>query len=424
MQRTKPVDVVVVGAGIMGLVTATELARSGASVAVFEKDEPGFEASGRNMGAIGVLGKHAADLAAASVALWQELVEGRPEAYGYHAGGRLYLAESPADLELLRGMVRQAADHGVAVDLLSERDVRSSFPFVAGSVRGAAYSASDALVEPKRVMATLQQAAVERGVQIFAPQLVAAITTRSGRAAGVVLRSGRHVEADAVVVAAGVWSYRLLRAVGVRIPYQLVELFHGVTDPQPPLPKLFVRGPRFGMRQLDSGAVRFTGGYRNPGVRHSLALHDLRDLRVWSRRLWKQRRNVRMRVDWRQLRHELSRAPAPVGFNPRVPQRYIRNVLRHVQETVPALKPATLAHSYGGVVDLTPDSLPVLGRARDDLPGLYVAVGFNGQGFGLGPVVGRLLAGAVCGRDGAPDLKTYRASRFAEGPVPMSEHLI
>lgn len=415
---------IVVGAGIMGLVTATELARSGANVVVLEKDEPGFEASGRNMGAIGVLGKHATDLAAASVAAWEELVQGRPDAYGYHTGGRLYLAEVPADVELLHGMARQAAGHGIQVRLLSEQEVRSSFPFVAGRVCGAAYCASDALVEPKKVMATLQQSAVERGVRIFGKQVVAALRTRSGRSAGVTLSSGRQVDADAVVVTAGVWSYRLLPSAGVRIPYQLVELFHGVTDPQPQLPKMFVRGPRFGMRQLDSGAIRFTGGYRNPGVRHSLGPHDLHDLPLWFPRLWKQRRNVTMRFDRRRLWQDLSNGPAPVGFSPRVPEGYIRNVLRHVQEAVPSLSQARLDHSYGGVVDLTPDSLPVIGRARDDLPGLHLAVGFNGQGFGLGPVVGRLLADAVCGRDAAAALKTYRASRFTEGPVPISDHLI
>jgi glycine/D-amino acid oxidase-like deaminating enzyme len=420
-------DVVVVGAGISGLSTACELARRGLHVTVLEKDDVGYEASGRNMGAIGLLGKHAADIAAASVSAWESLTNGRPGDFGLQNTGRLYLAHDLEDLRLIEGMTKHAAEHGIEVCLLTPADVRARFPFIGIDTCGAAFSSVDAQVDPQKVMAVFKETALGLGVDVRVGSMARSIDVVAGKIRGVIADSAR-VEASAVLVAGGVWSYRLLHRIGVDLPYQLVELFHGFTEPQPRLFDFFLRGPKYGARQLEDGAIRFTGGYRSPGVWHGLSLHDLRDMRLWMPQLWRNRSQVHMRFEPAltlfEIRSGLGLAPvAPTQFDPHVPMRGLLQEFRGLQDVIPALRAATVVNAFGGVVDLTPDALPILGPI-ERIPGLHVALGFNGQGFGLGPVVGRMLADSILGRTSPVPLYPYRWSRFAEGPVATPDHLI
>ena len=81
----------------------------------------------------------------------------------------------------------------------------------------------------------------------------------------------------------------------------------------------------------------------------------------------------------------------------------------------------TVAERWAGLIDVTPDAVPVI-SAIDQLPGLYVATGFSGHGFGIGPGAGRLMAELVTGAAPVVDPAPFRFSRFIDGsrPVPMT----
>jgi glycine/D-amino acid oxidase-like deaminating enzyme len=66
------------------------------------------------------------------------------------------------------------------------------------------------------------------------------------------------------------------------------------------------------------------------------------------------------------------------------------------------------------MIDTMPDVVPVISRA-DALPGLTIATGMGGQGFGVGPSVGRVTAALVTGRNPGHDLHSFRLSRFSDG---------
>ena len=87
---------------------------------------------------------------------------------------------------------------------------------------------------------------------------------------------------------------------------------------------------------------------------------------------------------------------------------------RAVRESIPALKEARIERSWAGYIDMTPDLLPVI-EAVDKPQGLVIATGFSGHGFGMGPIVGRLVSEIVA--DGRPslDLAAFRFGRFADG---------
>jgi glycine/D-amino acid oxidase-like deaminating enzyme len=73
-----------------------------------------------------------------------------------------------------------------------------------------------------------------------------------------------------------------------------------------------------------------------------------------------------------------------------------------------------VAERWGGLIDATPDAVPVISPV-DALPGFYLATGFSGHGFGIGPGAGKLMADIVAGDTPAVDASVYCFSRFADG---------
>ncbi len=66
------------------------------------------------------------------------------------------------------------------------------------------------------------------------------------------------------------------------------------------------------------------------------------------------------------------------------------------------------------MIDTTPDIIPVIGQAAS-VPGFYIATGFSGHGFGIGPGAGKAIAGMLSGNDSGIDLQEFRLSRFFDG---------
>lgn len=88
--------------------------------------------------------------------------------------------------------------------------------------------------------------------------------------------------------------------------------------------------------------------------------------------------------------------------------------LTRLATNYPALANLQVAASWGGLIDSTPDGIPVI-SAVDSLPGLYLSTGFTGHGFGIGPAAGRLAADIVAGDPPIVDPHPYRYVRMIDG---------
>jgi glycine/D-amino acid oxidase-like deaminating enzyme len=96
--------------------------------------------------------------------------------------------------------------------------------------------------------------------------------------------------------------------------------------------------------------------------------------------------------------------PAP---NPAIVEESRLNLIR----AFPAFAPARIAESWGGLIDTTPDAVPVIGAVRS-VPGFFLMSGFSGHGFGIGPGAGRLMAELVSGATPVVDPAPFRFERF------------
>lgn len=85
---------------------------------------------------------------------------------------------------------------------------------------------------------------------------------------------------------------------------------------------------------------------------------------------------------------------------------------RNASEAYPFFANARIKGRWGGLIDVTPDALPVISEVAQ-IPGLYVATGLSGHGFGLGPGVGRMAADLVTGDTPVVDARAFRLDRFA-----------
>jgi glycine/D-amino acid oxidase-like deaminating enzyme len=94
--------------------------------------------------------------------------------------------------------------------------------------------------------------------------------------------------------------------------------------------------------------------------------------------------------------------------------RLIGGVQDAFAEAFPALGRPRLRATWAGMIDTLPDVVPVIDRV-EAVPGLVVATGFSGHGFGIGPGAGRVVASLVAGEDPGHDLRRFRFSRFSDG---------
>jgi len=83
-----------------------------------------------------------------------------------------------------------------------------------------------------------------------------------------------------------------------------------------------------------------------------------------------------------------------------------------LSRTFPAFGKMEVAQSWGGMIDVTPDAVPVIDRV-ERIPGFFIATGFSGHGFGIGPGAGRLMADLVVGNTPVVDPTPFRLNRFA-----------
>jgi sarcosine oxidase subunit beta len=355
--RTGP-DVVVVGAGVVGLSIALHLRQRGASVTVFDRAGIGAGASGVQPGGVRQQWGTRVNclLARESMRFYadaRELLRMRVDP-GFRACGYLFLAHSDTALARMRENVTLQNELDIPSQILAPAEAAELVPGldIAGVV-GGAWCAEDGYFD--RPQALVEALGARADVRIGEVLGV--------RDEGVVrLASGVELHADAVVIATGVDTSRLLPELPIRPEARY--LFFSEPIRERLLDPLVVSAERrFAAKQLGDGRLLASdlGALGDPEV--ELA-------------------------DWRA---------------------HVRSAF---EELLPQLVFVSLPTLVEGFYDVTPDHQAILGRVRDRV---WVAAGFSGHGFMLAPAVGRIIAESVIdGREDAA-LSVLDAGRFAEG---------
>ena len=417
-------EVVVIGGGIAGVASAYYLARAGVPVTLCEKGRIAGEQSSRNWGWIRKQGRDPRELPASVLALrlWEEIAASLGEDIGWRRGGIAYLAETEAELARHAAWLPHAEAHQLDTRLLSPAETDALLGQDGRRFKGALFTASDARAEPGLAVPALARAAAAEGADIHESCAVRALDLRAGRVAGVITERGR-VECQAVVLAGGAWSALFLRHHGQELPQLKVKASVQRTTPGPLITETAVGATRAAFRR------RRDGGYtlaRSGAVTFDLTPAACRHFRAFLPALREKWGEIKLRVG-RPFLDELTTSAAwnagrPTPFertrvlDPTPDHAVLDQVLRDAVELFPQLRGLRPAERWAGMIDVTPDEIPVLGPV-DGLPGLLIATGFSGHGFGIGPAAGYLSAQLATGQTPLVDLHPFRFARFRERDV-------
>jgi sarcosine oxidase subunit beta len=370
-------EVVIVGAGIMGVSTAYHLARLGAGrVVVLERDTVCSGSTALASGGIRhqYANRLGIELTTHSIVTYERFREEFGVDPNFRQHGYLILIATEEELAVARQSVALQRSLGVTVELMDAAAVRALCPYLhTGDLLGATYTPRDGYADPYLCATAIAARARELGVEIRQGHEVRGFIRHGDRVSGVTTAAGA-IEARAVVVATGAWSGVVGKLAGVDIPVRPHRRHKFMTAPFPagriPAATPFVIDPQrnFSLRR------------EGPGL---LLGHGRRD--------------------------------EPDGFSTEVDRSLEPRVVERAIHRAPALADAELMRAWAGLYEMTPDQTGIVSTVPG-VAGLHVIAGFSGHGFMHGPIAGQLMAEVLThGRATTMDASPLDMSRFARG---------
>lgn len=412
------VDVVIIGAGIIGISTAWFLSQSGLKVLVCEKGRVAGEQSSRNWGWIRQQGRDEAELPIMmeSMRIWCELTEQGIDT-GFHQGGSLYLCENQAQLDRYDDFLGIAAEHKLETLQLSSEQLYARLNHTPKRWISALHTPDDGRAEPTTAVPAMARACVQAGVQISENCGVNHLSITNQVVDGVQTERG-YIKCSNVLVCAGHWSSRLLDNINIKLPQLSVKASVARTAKAPLLFDGNASGSNVAFRRrLDGGYTIAMSDYLEvfPSV------HSFKQINTFLPLLRTAAAKMKLRIydesacvnpfdsdaDYKKI--EANRV-----LNPQPTASAIVRMRARLDQVLPIMREIPIVESWAGMIDATPDAVPVMDSV-DELESLFIATGFSGHGFGIGPAAGKIMANLILGKSSGHDLSRFRFSRFSDG---------
>ncbi len=384
--------VIVLGAGIMGLATAYDLAKRGARVLVVDRSYLCGGASGRNGG--GVRAQFSSEtnirLMRESIAICRDFATTMGINVWFRQGGYLFLTRSAAKARALEENVAMQNRCGLPTRMVAPSELRAIVPDLSPEgVVAASFNGGDGVVFPWPFLWGYAKAAAALGAELRTFTEVVGFERSGGRITGVRLRPTRpspldggdtvlaagdaYVEpCDEVVLCTGAWSPKVAAMAGIALPNHPHRHEICATEPLKPFLGPLVADLTDGLYFSQSMRGEIVGG---------------------------------VGVD-----------PVPEGINQQSSRAFLAKYARSLTRAVPRLERVRVLRQWAGCYDLTPDGSPIVGRVPDP-SNLTLACGFMGHGFMMAPVMGKLLGEHVHTGVTSELFAQWSLDRFARGAL-------
>ncbi|GAC1679093.1 MAG: FAD-binding oxidoreductase [Steroidobacteraceae bacterium] len=415
-------SVVIIGGGIVGTFAALTLAGRDIPVVLCEKAYIACEQSSRNWGWCRQAGRDAREmpLIVQSLQLWRDMNRLTEADTGFRQCGVLYVGESDADEARFAHWEVMARPYDIGTQIVRGEELSVLMRGASRAFTCGLHVPSDGCAEPQRAAPAIARAAQRKGAIILAHCAVRGLERSRGRVTAVVTERGR-IGCEAVVLAGGAWSSLFCASIGIRLPQLKVLSSVLRTAPVSDGPGACTYTDEVAYRKRRDGGYTIAKG---TGYAVPLVPDSLRYLREFLPTIRSERDSLRLRVNAQSLREfcTLRRWPLdmPSPFEAtRVldpsPDREVNGGgMAAMTRLYPQFRGVQVVQQWGGYIDVTPDLVPYISPAPA-LPGLTIATGFSGHGFGIGPAAGRLAAELAIGDSPSVDPRPFRASRFSDG---------
>jgi len=353
-------DVVIVGAGSVGIPAAWAMARAGVKVLVL--DRLASFGQGSNKSAIGGIRATHSDPAKIRLGLRSlEIASTWEETYGHDIewvkGGYSFVAYRKEEEETLKGLLATQHHYGLNIDWHDRDELLEIIPNLnPDGLRGGTFSPDDGHSSPLLLIHAMYEEAVRAGAEFRFREGVIGIDLREGRIRAVRTDKGRY-ETKVVLNAAGAGAKGVGRLVGIDHPIEPDSHEAGITEPVAP----FLAPMVVDIRPA-AGSANFYFFQHRTG----------------------------------QVVFALTPEPPILGFDRRETSGFLPMVSQRMIGLVPKLANLRVRRTWRGLYPMSPDGSPLVGWSRE-VEGYLMAIGMCGQGFMLGPGLGELLSRMVIG---------------------------
>jgi len=363
-------DVIIIGAGSVGVPAAFFMAQAGLRVRVI--DRYASVGQGANKAAIGGVRATHSDPAKIRIGLKSiEILSTWEETWGrnieWHTGGYTFVAYREREAQVLKELLEVQHAFGLNIDWLERAELLDAVPALrAEGLLGGTLSPEDGNASPLLVLHAFYEQARALGAEFSFGETVTAIETDGGRVRAVRTDRGRYA-APVVLNAAGAHAREVARLAGLDIPVTPDSHEGGVTEPV----ARFLEPMVVDTRPMP-GSANFYFYQHHTG----------------------------------QVVFCITPDPPVVGTDRRETSTFLPLVSRRMIDIMPRLRHIKVRRTWRGLYPMTPDGAPIVGWARE-VEGFAHAAGMCGQGFMLGPGLGAFLARLVGGESHPGDAEVF-----------------
>ncbi len=362
------IRVIVVGAGILGLSVAYNLAVRGTEVLVLERKYPGSGLSVRAIGAVHSQwdNEHDIKLAMKSRDLLSQLSGELNFNIGFRRGGYLMVATDEEQLKQLEKNASLQHSQGLETIFLPSDEIGTRYPFLdVSSIVGGTFSRGDGIVHPFSLEFGYWSGLDEHGGKMKKSTTVKSLQVEGRRVRAAEADRGVY-RADAFVIAAGAGTGEILRSIGLQVPTEIVRHEMLATEPL-----------RFFLKPIIQV---------NPN-----GMHIAQSLRG-------------------EILCQIPRADGQVRKGTNSTLEFLEDAASELTRFLPSLRQVKVLRPWAGLVETTRDSEPICGRLSYD--NLWLTFADSGKGIMFAPAIGELMADAVISGASSPELLPYTPDRL------------
>lgn len=386
---TMKADIAIIGGGVVGTSIAYQLSKRGKKVILAEKSDYASGASGACDTHIFLQSKNPGihlKLALASAEIFPSLAEELDHNIEYHVKGGMILIETADDLKVMADFVARQKQIGLKVEIIDRKEASKLQPGLAEHLVAATHSHQDGDVNPIEMNLGFAKAARKNGVEILLETEVTGIKVKGERVEAIETSRGL-VYAPIVVNAAGAWAPLVAQSVGLALPIKPRRGQIMISEPVAPYIHKGMLSATYIVAKYHADKLKDSKSRATQlGVGLSLSQTDKGNILLGATREF-------------------------VGYDTRNTREGIKEIMKNAVRLMPGLGVVNIIRMMGGLRPYTPDGLPLVGFVNE-IDGLFMAAGHEGDGVALSPITGIVAADLMLEGKTFMDVSALSPNRF------------